>query len=491
MRTRFAPSPTGFLHVGGVRTALFAWLMAKKTKGTFVLRLEDTDRAREVPGAAGNILKTLAWAGLSPDEGVMLDAQGKITEKGSFGPYIQSKRTELYREHAEILLKQGHAYRCFCSPERLEEMRKQQEKRRQAPMYDRTCLDIPEEEVRRRVAAGEKHVLRMKIPREEMIVYDDEIYGKLSFKGHTIDDQILLKSDRFPTYHLAHVVDDHLMEMDMVIRGEEWLSSLPKHLLLFRYFGWQPPKYAHVPLLLNPDRTKLSKRQSDVAAEHYIEKGYLNEALMNFLALLGWNPGTEQEIFTREELLQAFSLNRVQKSGAVFDLQKLNWLQGQWIRRIPLEDFVARIKHLVVARFPGAGTDPKFAEKAALIQERITFFPEAPEILAFFYESPVVSRDLLINLKQGVTENDLPKLMGLLETTLGNIPEDQWNLENLKKAIEAILTQENLKRGQLLWPLRAALTGREYSPGAYEVAALLGKKETISRLEKAKKTISK
>lgn len=484
MRTRFAPSPTGFLHVGGVRTALFAWLMAKKTNGTFVLRLEDTDRAREAPGAAENILKTLAWAGLSPDEGVVLDAQGKITEKGSFGPYIQSKRTELYREHAQTLLKQGHAYHCFCSPERLEEMRKLQEARHQAPMYDRTCLDLSEEEVSRRVAAGEKHVLRMKIPREETIIYDDEIYGKLSFKGHTVDDQILLKSDGFPTYHLAHVVDDHLMRMDMVIRGEEWLSSLPKHLLLFRSFGWQPPKYAHVPLLLNPDRTKLSKRQSDVAAEHYIKKGYLSEALMNFLALLGWNPGTEQEIFSREELVRAFSLDRVQKSGAVFDLQKLNWLQGQWIRRIPLKNFAVRIQPLVAEKFKAAGADENFMEKAALIQERITFFPEAAEMLAFFYEPPVVSRDVLINPKQGVTESELPKLIRLLEASLKEMPEGQWNLEHLKKTIEAILTRENLKRGQLLWPLRAALTGRLFSPGAYEVAALLGKEETMERLKK-------
>jgi len=511
MRTRFAPSPTGFLHVGGVRTALFAWLMAKKTKGTFVLRLEDTDRAREVPGAAGNILKTLAWAGLRPDEGVMLDERGEITEKGSFGPYIQSKRTELYRTHAETLLKQGHAYRCFCSPERLEEMRTQQEKRHQTPMYDLTCLDLPEEEVKRRIAAGEKHVLRMKIPREETIVYDDEIYGKLSFKGHTVDDQVLLKSDGFPTYHLAHVVDDHLMEMDMVIRGEEWLSSLPKHLLLFRYFGWQPPKYAHVPLLLNPDRTKLSKRQSDVAAEHYIEKGYLSEALMNFLALLGWNPGTEQEIFSREELIGAFSLDRVQKSGAVFDLQKLNWLQGQWIRRIPLKDFAARIQPLVAAKFKAAGDDEHFTEKAALIQERITLFPEAAEMLAFFYERPVVSEDVLVNPKQGVTESDLPKIIDFLIESLSSIPDSEWR----KDVIINVLGSSNiarfaseaaggvdlstclkesqylgplraacLKNSQYLWPLRAALTGRLFSPGAYEVAALLGKEETIERLKK-------
>jgi nondiscriminating glutamyl-tRNA synthetase len=484
MRTRFAPSPTGFLHIGGVRTALFAWLQARKTNGSFLVRIEDTDKAREVSGAVENILKTLAWAGLSPDEGVILGDEDKIVERGSFGPYIQSKRVSLYRKYADELLAKKQAYHCFCTSERLDEMRKTQEARHQAPMYDRTCQDLSPEEITRRIAAGEKYVVRMKVPREETINYQDEIYGKLSFKGHTVDDQILLKSDGLPTYHLAHVVDDHLMEIDMIIRGEEWLSSLPKHLLLFRFLGWQPPKYAHVPLLLNADRSKLSKRQNDVSADHYIEKGYLPEALINFLVLLGWNPGTEQEIFSIAELIQAFSLGRVQKSGAVFDLQKLDWLQGQWMRKIPLEDFIARIKPLVSAKFSGAETDPKFAEKAALIQARITFFPEAPEMLAFFYEAPAVSKTLLINPKQGVAEDDLPKLMGLIETTLEEIPENRWDLENLKKSVEKVLAKEKLKRGQLLWPLRAALTGREYSPGAYEVVALLGRKETLARLKR-------
>ena len=484
MRTRFAPSPTGLLHIGGVRTALFAWLMAKKTKGTFILRIEDTDRAREVTGAVENILKTLIWAGLKPGEGVVLE-NGKIAEKGGFGPYVQSKRLEYYLKSAKELVLSGKAYHCFCSPERLEKMRKDQEVRHQAPMYDRTCLELSSEEIKTKIANGEKFVIRMKIPREETIEYDDGIYGKLSFKGHTVDDQVLIKSDGFPTYHLAHVVDDHLMKMDLIIRGEEWLSSLPKHLLLFRFLGWDPPKYAHVPLLLNQYRSKLSKRQNDVAAGHYIEKGYLPEALINFLALLGWNPGTEQEIFSREELVEAFSLDRVQKSGAVFDLKKLDWVQGQWMRKIPPEDFAARIKPLVVARYPAAADDEKFIEKAALIQARITFFPEAVDMLSFFYEEPKVAKDLLVNPKQGVTEKDLSRLIELLQVTLKNIPESEWNTDSLKNAIEAVVVKENLKRGQLLWPLRAALTGREYSPGAYEVAGLLGKDKTIERLKKA------
>ena len=483
MRTRFPPSPTGLLHIGGVRTALFAWLIARKTGGVFTLRIEDTDQAREVPGAAENIVRTLTWLGLAPDEGVMLGADGVLTERGEYGPYHQSKRLPIYREHVDRLIESGHAYHCFCTSERLDQMRKDQEKRRQAPMYDRTCADLAKAEVASRISAGGKYVIRMRVPREETISYEDAIYGSLSFKGHTIDDQVLLKSDGFPTYHLAHVVDDHLMKMDMVNRGEEWLSSLPKHLLLFRFFSWTPPKYAHVPLLLNKDRSKLSKRQNDVAAEHYREKGYLPEAIINFLALLGWNPGTTQELFSLSELIDAFSLEHVHTSGAVFDLEKLDWLQGQWMRKIPREDFAARIKELVIKKFPAAEEDPKFLERATLIQERITFFSEAPDMLSYFYETPKPTLELLANPKQKITPDDVPKILEILKKVLESIAEKDWSHEKIVAGLEAAITASGLKKGQLLWPLRAALTGREYSPGAYEVAALLGRELTLKRLQ--------
>ncbi|MDD5055549.1 MAG: glutamate--tRNA ligase [Candidatus Peribacteraceae bacterium] len=484
MRTRFAPSPTGFLHIGNLRTAFFAWLMARKTNGSFALRIEDTDRAREVTGAVESILRVLAWAGMKPDEGVMPDDAGNIVEKGSHGPYIQSKRFDLYRTYADQLLKDGHAYRCFCTPERLDEMRKKQEKLRQAPMYDRTCLELDPAEVEKRVAAGEKHVLRLKVPREETIAYEDKIYGPLSFKGHTVDDQVLLKSDGFPTYHLANVVDDHLMEIDLVIRGEEWLSSTPKHLILFKAFGWRPPQYAHVPLLLNPDRSKLSKRQGDVAAEDFIKKGYLPEALMNFLALLGWNPGTEQELFTITELIESFTLERIHKSGAVFDLKKLDWIQGQWMRKIPAQDFADRIRPLVTVKYPDAANDSKFLQKAALIQERITFFPEAPDMLGFFYTEPTATMELIANPKQKVTEADVPKILGILKTAVESIDEKKWTKDAIVTAIDAALASSGLKKGQLLWVLRASLTCRAYSPGAYEVAEILGREKALLRLKK-------
>lgn len=483
VRTRFAPSPTGFLHVGALRTALFAWLVAKKSGGTFTLRIEDTDQAREVEGATANIIRTLTLAGIPPDEGVILDASGAVTEKGPYGPYHQSKRLPIYQEHLRTLLKNGHAYHCFCTAQRLDAMRKKQQELRQAPMYDRTCIDLPEDEVGRRIAAGEKYVVRLKIPREETITYEDAIYGLLTFKGYTIDDQVLLKSDGFPTYHLAHAVDDHLMKTDIVIRGEEWLSSLPKHLILFKAFGWTAPEYAHVPLLLNKDRTKLSKRQNDVAAEDYLTKGYLPEALLNFLALLGWNPGTVQEIFSLDELVQAFTLERVQKSGAIFDLEKLDWLQGQWMRRIPVAEFASRIRSIVEAAYPAAKNDRSFTERAALIQERITFFSEAPEMLAFLYVSPTPTMALVANEKQKIETSSVPTVVDFLVRELGKIDAKDWSRASIVTALEAAIPSSGFKKGQILWPLRAILTGREFSPGAYEVAALLGKEETLKRLQ--------
>jgi glutamyl-tRNA synthetase len=267
-------------------------------------------------------------------------------------------------------------------------------------MYDRRCLALSPEEVQQKVRGGEPHVLRLKIPHEEIFTFDDSIRGRVTFRGDTIDDQVLLKSDGFPTYHLAHVADDHLMEIDTVIRGEEWLSSVPKHLLLFQCFGWKPPQYAHVPLLLNKTRAKLSKRDGAVAVEDYIAKGYVPEALLNFIALLGWNPGTTQELFSLQELIEAFSLERVQKGGAVFDAEKLDWLQGQWMRKMAPEEFAKHIHPLIAEKFSSARTDGAFAKKAALIQGRITFFTEATEMLAFFYEEPTLTRDLLVHAKQ-------------------------------------------------------------------------------------------
>ncbi|OGJ67993.1 glutamate--tRNA ligase [Candidatus Peribacteria bacterium RIFCSPLOWO2_01_FULL_53_10] len=483
MRTRFPPSPTGFLHVGSLRTALYCYLVARQTKGSFLLRIEDTDRERLVEGAIENILRTLHWVGLDPDEGVMIK-NGVVTQEGSRGPYIQSKRLPLYQKYAKQLVEAGKAYPCFCSSQRLDQMRKEQQEAKQAPMYDRKCLAMPKEESARRITAGERHVIRMEIPRSTTVTFTDDIRGELSFEGKTIDDQVLLKSDGFPTYHLAHVVDDHLMDTDIVIRGEEWLSSLPKHLLLFEYLGWKAPRYAHVPLLLNPDRSKLSKRQGDVAAEDYKEKGYLPEALLNFLALLGWNPGTVEEIFSLQELIDRFSIERVQKAGAVFDHEKLDWLQGQWIRKLTPEEFVARLTPFLEKDLPAALRDPELIARATLIQDRLTLLSEGPEMLRFFYEEPEVTMELLANPKQKLTPGLVKEILPQLRTTLEGIAEKDWNCVTLEEKLRGLMESKGYKLGQVLWPLRAALTGKPYSPGAFEVAEALGKEKAIGRLVK-------
>lgn len=494
MRTRFAPSPTGNLHVGGLRTALYAWLLARQSGGQFLVRVEDTDKEREVPGAIEQMLKALAWAGIEPDEGVVLE-NGAVSQKGGNGPYIQSQRLGLYKAAADKLLAQGDAYYAFDTKEDLDAMRaREQAAGNPAPKYDasvrmrmRNSLTLPKEDTEKLLKDNAPYVIRLKMPEGETLGWDDAIRGPVSFHSRDVDDQVLLKSDGFPTYHLAHVVDDHGMKIDLVLRGEEWLSSTPKHLVLFRALGYPVPRYAHVPLMLNSDRSKLSKRQGDVSVDEYSTKGYLPEALVNFVAFLGWNPGTTQEIFTLKEMIEAFSLERVQKGGAVFDLQKLDWLQGQWMRSLPEDEFAKRAKEASVSRVPAVLADAEFGKKSALIRERITFFTEAPDMLGFFYERPTPDTGLMANPKQKVELPDLPRYLGLLESILDLIPEDGWNDQRILADVKATVERDGLKLGQLLWPLRAVLTGRAYSPGAVEVAAVLGKAETMERVRAAMK----
>lgn len=494
MRTRFAPSPTGHLHVGGLRTALYAWVLARQTGGQFLVRVEDTDKEREVPGAIEQMLKALRWAGIDPDEGVVLDGD-VVAQKGAHGPYIQSQRLDLYKKAADTLLAQGDAYYAFDTKEDLDAMRaREQAAGNPAPKYDssvrmrmRNSLTLPKEETEKLLADGAPYVIRLKMPEGETIGWDDAIRGTVSFHSRDVDDQVLLKSDGFPTYHLAHVVDDHGMQIDLVLRGEEWLSSTPKHIVLFRMLGYPTPRYAHVPLMLNSDRSKLSKRQGDVSVDEYSAKGYLPEALLNFVAFLGWNPGTTQELFSPQELVEAFTLERVQKGGAVFDLQKLDWLQGQWMRALPEEEFAKRAKEASASRVPAVLDDKDFARKAALIRERITFFTEAPDMLGFFYARPSQDLELLANPKQKVSAEDLPRFLGLLESILDLIPEDHWDDQRILADVKAAIEKHDMKLGQLLWPLRAALTARAFSPGATEVAAVLGKEETLARVREAMK----
>jgi nondiscriminating glutamyl-tRNA synthetase len=344
IRVRFAPSPTGYMHVGSLRTALYNYLFAQKNGGNLLLRIEDTDRKRFVEGSVEGLINVLNWTGINYTEGVYLE-DGKIEQKGDCGPYIQSERLALYKDYADQLVKDGKAYYCFCEPERLEKMREDQITSKTAPMYDRYCLNnVSAEEVNKNLKSNCPFTIRLKVPENEIIEFNDLIRGKVSIHSKTIDDQVLLKSDGFPTYHLANVIDDHLMGITHVIRAEEWLPSTPKHILLYRAFGWDIPQFAHLPLLLSTDKKKLSKRMGDVAVEDYIKKGYLKEAIINFVTLLGWNPGegSTQEIFSMEELIEKFDLKHVHKGGAVFDLKKLDWLNAQYIKKLSVSELYTK-----------------------------------------------------------------------------------------------------------------------------------------------------
>ncbi len=458
------------------------------------MRIEDTDRERTVDGATENILNALHWAGIEPDEGVMMQGSA-VTQEGAHGPYIQSERFDLYREHAEELIEKGFAYYAFDTKGELDRMREEENKAgNPAPKYDasirmrmKNSLTLPEDEWKAKLEAGEDVVIRMKVPEGNVIRFQDDIRGNVEFKGMEVDDQILIKSDGFPTYHLANVVDDHLMDINLVVRGEEWLSSTPKHLLLFEYFGWQAPRYAHVPLLLNEGGSKLSKRQNDVAVGDYIEKGYLPEAVVNFIAFLGWNPGTTEEFFTMDELLESFSLERVQKGGAVFNTERLDWYQGQWMRKFSPEEFAARIQPIVSETYPDAANDNSFVARATLIQERITFDKESPEMMSYFYEEPNVDIDLIVSKKQKLDAKTAKKMVELLIDTLE--PLDDFSETSLHDTLFAVCEKKDIKKGQLLWPLRSILTGLPFSPGAFEVAAALGKEKTMQRLEAAKNSL--
>lgn len=474
VRVRFAPSPTGYLHVGGLRTALYNYLFARKHGGTFILRIEDTDRSRYVEGALENLIEVLTWAGLEYDEGPV--------KGGPCAPYIQSERPEIYRQHAQILLNAGKAYRCFCSSEQLEAKRREQEKRRIPSKYDRTCLNLKQSEIDDNLKKGIPFAVRMKIPDGRRIRFHDLIRENVEFLSDQLDDQVLLKSDGYPTYHLANVVDDHLMGITHIIRGEEWLSSVPKHILLYEYFGWEPPKFAHLPLLLNPDKTKLSKRQGDVAVEEYRAKGYLKEALINFVALLGWNPGTEQELFSLKELVEQFSLERVSKAGAVFNIEKLKWLNFQHLRKKPDVEVLSALKQaLAQSEFSGKDVrDDYLLQVIRAMRERVSFVRDFLEKSPYFFQAPVHYEANVV--KKRWTKDTPTQLKRLTEefSRLENPQKEDYETA-LHKAAEAL----NSGHDKLIHAVRLAVSGRGAGPGLYDILFILGKEETIRRINSA------
>lgn len=472
VRVRFAPSPTGYLHVGGLRTALYNYLFARRNAGVFILRIEDTDRTRYVEGAVENLIQTLAWAGIEFDEG---PGTG-----GAAGPYVQSERLSLYREHADRLLREGKAYYAFDTPEELEERRKLQERMRIPPKNDRRALELTPEEVRAKLDAGVPAVVRMKVPEAETVTFHDVIRGDVEFASDRLDDQVLLKSDGYPTYHLANVVDDHTMGVSHIIRGEEWLSSTPKHVLLYRYFGWEPPVFAHLPLLLNPDRSKLSKRQGDVAVEEYRRKGYLPEALVNFVALLGWNPGDEREVFSIEELVREFSLERVGKSGAVFDLDKLNWMNTQHIRQMPEAEIARRARPFLT----DAGLDPGPAghlERVAVVmRDRIGRLDDFVSLCPYFFRDPETYDE---QSAKKHWKPDTPALMASVRAGLSRVPS--FTRGAIEEAVRTAAGEAQVGAGRLIHPLRLSITGMAIGPGLFELMELVGQEACVRRIDSA------
>lgn len=497
IKTRFAPSPTGYLHVGGLRTALYAYLVAKQNGGKFILRIEDTDQKRTVDGAVENMINSLHWANLGIDEGVDLDKEGKIIQTGNNGPYIQSQRLEIYKKHADGLLERGEAYHCFCSAERLAEMKDYQQKNKLPTGYDGHCRDLDAEEVKKKLSAGEPSVIRMKIPKEGETTFTDLIRGEVTFKNELIDDQVIIKTDGFPTYHLAVVIDDHFMEITHVIRGEEWLSSTPKHLQLYKYFGWTPPLFAHLSLLLNADKSKLSKRQGDVAVEDYIKKGYLPEAMINFVAFLGWNPGTEQELFTLDELVKEFKIEKINKSGAVFNLEKLDWYNQQYMKKLTNEELMLWVVPQLIEFLMSLENVPLPVTKEKIValknkyealltkavsleRERVSTLSALGEAIKFMIKLPDYEGSLLIWKKSSAEE--VKKILPELVEFLTAVEEKDWNKDTLQTKVGEWVKAKDYQNGSVLWPLRVALSGQEKSPGPFEIAEVLGKVEALKRI---------
>lgn len=472
VRVRFAPSPTGYLHVGGLRTALFNYLFAANQSGKSILRIEDTDQNRKVEGAVENLLNSLKETGLVFDEGAHAG--------GEFGPYVQSERLDIYKKHVDQLVQQGKAYPCFCTAEDLDAMREKQAQEKQNIGYDGRCSRLSGEEVQQKIEQGTPYVVRMKVDRDrEQYVVNDLVRGTVSFTPEQVDDQVLLKSDGFPTYHLANVVDDYMMKVTHVIRGEEWLPSTPKHTLLYEYFGWDAPQFAHLPLLLNSDRSKLSKRQGDVATEDFLKKGVLPECLINFVALLGWNTQDDQEIFSMEELIQNFSLDRVGKAGAVFDNDKLHWMNQQYIKEKSPEELFELLKPF----YPDfvKDTDEELLKKMVqIVQERLVLLSDITEQLEFFYnDAPELTEASLIEQVQAESAQEVYKEF------IASVGEaESLTSENFGKIMKGIQKKTGIK-GKNLWiPIRIAITLVEHGPDLMAVVDVFGKEKCLERVKK-------
>ncbi|MBR3381488.1 MAG: glutamate--tRNA ligase [Clostridia bacterium] len=476
VRTRFAPSPTGFMHVGNLRTALYAWLWAKKNDGVFMLRIEDTDQARFVEGAEEMVYKTLRTAGLIWDEGPDIG--------GEYGPYVQSQRKDMYLPYAKQLVESGHAYYCFCTKEELDERRAKVEAGGGTFKYDKHCLNMPKEEVERRLAAGEPYVIRQNVPAEGKADFDDAIFGHIEVDCSELDDMILIKADGMPTYNFANVIDDHTMGVTHVLRGMEYLSSTPKYNLLYDAFGWEKPTYVHLTTIMRDATHKLSKRDGDATFEDLINLGYLPEAIINYLALVGWSPGDEREFFTLKELTEAFSLEGLSKSPAIFDHNKLRWMNAEYIRRMDGRAYFEKaLPWLEKAGVGSIAADPANEDiLIRILQPRTEVFSDIANVVDFLAELDESYDVELFTNKKSKTNPEVSKaVLEAVIPMLESLPE--WTETSLHDALIGYAAEHGMKNGTLLWPVRIAMSGRTVTPGgAIEIAALLGRDEALRRL---------
>jgi glutamyl-tRNA synthetase len=478
VRVRFAPSPTGYPHVGNIRTALFNWLFARHYGGKFIVRIEDTDIARRVEGAEKGILDSLRWLELDWDEGPDVG--------GDYGPYYQSQRLELYKDAAEKLIAQGDAYYCYCSPERLEAMRAEQVRRKQPPGYDRHCRDLTPRERAAKEAEGIVPVVRFKVPLEGQTRFKDLIYGDVVFENNTLDDFVLLKSDGYPTYHLANVVDDSAMKISHVIRAEEWVSSTPRHLLLYQALGLEPPEFVHHPMILGPDRAKLSKRHGSVSILDYRDQGYLAQTMFNFLALIGWSLDDKTEIITRQELVDNFSLERIGKTGAIFNREKLDWMNGVYIRSLSADEFFDAVQPYLMTDIHAGealiGNEDYVRKVLPLVQERAKTLLEVVELTRFFFvEELEYDAKMLIGKKMN-KDATIKALKAAQERVK---PLETFDADSLEAVLRPLAPELSLKTGQLFGVLRVAVTGQTAAPPLFETMAVLGRERSLKRIAAA------
>ena len=474
IRTRFAPSPTGYMHIGNLRTALYAYLVARKDpEGVYILRIEDTDQGRLVEGATDIIYDTLKACGLKHDEGP--------DNGGNFGPYVQSERVRsgLYLKYAKELIQRGGAHYCFCDEELIAAQRELQEARGESFKFDDPCKLLTIEECEARIEAGEKFVIRQTIPETGTTYFDDEVFGRITVENNTLDEQVLIKSDGFPTYNFANVIDDHLMGITDVVRGMEYLSSTPKYNLIYNAFEWDIPRYIHCPPVMKDEHSKLSKRNGDASFQDLVEKGYLPGAILNYIALLGWSPTEEREIFTLDELVQAFDVKHIGTSGAIFDPEKLKWVNGMWLRNMDLDSYKKLVTPYIDEAVKGNFNRRQIA---AILQQRAQTLAEIPEMLTFFDNFPSYSNDLFINKKMKTDPEIALKSLQAAYEALKN--QEDWSEEALHTTLLALPAKLEMKNGQVLFPLRLAITGMQFTPGgAIEISSILGKEETLRRLE--------